>query len=38
MDLERCGVPKERRFTFFDQVHSTGVDVQQTLSAKAAMT
>ena len=24
MDLERCGVPKERRFAFFDQVHTTG--------------
>ena len=38
LPLAGCGVAPHRRFTFFDQVHSTGVDVQQTLSARAAMT
>ena len=38
LSLAGCGVAPHRRFTFFDQVHSTGVDVQQTLSARAAMT
>jgi hypothetical protein len=38
LSLAGCGVAPHKRFTFFDQVHSTGVDVQQTLSARAAMT
>lgn len=25
LDLDRCDVPKERRFSFFDQVHTTGM-------------
>ena len=29
MGLERCGLPKERRFSFFDQVHTTGMDIPQ---------
>ena len=35
--LAGCGVAATRRFTFFDQVHSTGVDVEQPLSARAVM-
>ena len=38
LELKSCGVAAARRFTFFDQVHTTGVDVEQTLSARAAMT
>ena len=38
MDLERSGVPPERRFTFFDQVHTTGMDIPQTASANAVLT
>ena len=38
MDLERCGLPPERRFSFYDQVHTTGIDVPQTPSARAALT
>ena len=38
LELKGCGVAAARRFTFFDQVHTTGVDVEQTLSARAAMT
>jgi hypothetical protein len=38
LTLEGAGVSVAHRFTFFDQVHSTGVDVQQALSARAALT
>ena len=38
MDLERCGLPKERRFSFFDQVHTTGMDIPQGASARAVLT
>ena len=38
MELSKCSIPKARRFTFFDQVHTTGMDIQQVLSAKAAVT
>ena len=38
MDLERCGVPKERRFSFYDQVHTTGTDIPQTATANAVLT
>ena len=38
LSLAGCGVAPHRRFTFFDQVHSTGMDIEQTLSARAAMT
>lgn len=38
MDLERCGVPKEKRFSFFDQVHTTGMDIPQGASARAILT
>ena len=38
LPLAGCGVSPQRRFTFFDQVHALGVDVEQTLSARAAMT
>ena len=36
--LERCGIGKERRFTFYDQVHTTGMDIQQAVDAVAAVT
>ncbi|KOO22777.1 conserved unknown protein [Chrysochromulina tobinii] len=38
MDMERCGLPKERRFSFFDQVHTTGMDIPQGASACAILT
>ena len=38
MDLERCGVPKERRFSFYDQVHTTGMDIPQAAGARAVLT
>ena len=38
MGLERCGLPKERRFSFFDQVHTTGMDIPQAAGARAVLT
>eukprot|EP00954_Amorphochlora_amoebiformis_P016362 1281780-Amorphochlora_amoeboformis.AAC.1 len=36
--LSRCGVSPERYFTFYDQVHTTGMDIKQALDAKACVT
>lgn len=36
--LSQCKIPLEKRFTFYDQVHTTGMDIQQPLSAEAALT
>ena len=35
MDMSQCGVPKHRRFSFYDQIHTTGMDIKQALGAKA---
>ena len=34
----QAGVPAERRFTFFDQIHTTGIDIHQCIDARAALT
>ena len=36
--LSQCGVPWDKRFTFYDQVHTTGMDIKQDLQACAAIT
>jgi hypothetical protein len=36
--LSRCGYSKAKRFTFYDQVHTTGMDIKQALDARAAVT
>eukprot|EP00466_Bigelowiella_natans_P001199 jgi/Bigna1/76726/fgenesh1_pg.43_\ len=36
--LKQCGLSTGTRFTFYDQVHTTGIDIKQALSAKAAIT
>jgi hypothetical protein len=36
--LAQCGIKKERRFAFYDQIHTTGMDIQHMLSAKAVLT
>lgn len=36
--LASCGLGPDERFTFYDQVHTTGIDVQQVLNATAAIT
>jgi thiol-disulfide isomerase/thioredoxin len=36
--LAQCGIKKEKRFAFYDQIHTTGMDIQHMLSAKAVLT
>jgi hypothetical protein len=36
--LNQAGVPPERRFSFYDQVHTTGMDIHQCIDARAALT
>ena len=38
MKLEQCGLDRAQRFSFFDQVHTTGMDIPQPLGARAALT
>ena len=36
--LEQCGLGVAQRFSFYDQVHTTGMDIQQALNACAVLT
>jgi len=36
--LEQCGISKNRRFAFYDQVHTTGMDIKHVLNATAVIT
>jgi Ca2+-binding EF-hand superfamily protein len=36
--LAQCGIPAEKRFAFYDQVHTTGMDISHRLDACAALT
>lgn len=36
--LSQCGLPKDRLFSFYDQVHTTGMDIKQFYTARAALT
>eukprot|EP01104_Vermistella_antarctica_P011016 TRINITY_DN300_c2_g7_i1.p1 TRINITY_DN300_c2_g7~~TRINITY_DN300_c2_g7_i1.p1 ORF type:complete len:1708 (+),score=390.70 TRINITY_DN300_c2_g7_i1:360-5126(+) len=36
--LAQCGIDPIRRFTFYDQVHTTGMDIKQTPNACAVLT
>eukprot|EP01012_Entosiphon_sulcatum_P007139 TRINITY_DN13559_c0_g1_i1.p1 TRINITY_DN13559_c0_g1~~TRINITY_DN13559_c0_g1_i1.p1 ORF type:complete len:4669 (-),score=764.85 TRINITY_DN13559_c0_g1_i1:3029-17035(-) len=38
MKLAECGIPKHRRFAFYDQVHTTGMDITHTPNAQAVLT
>lgn len=38
LPLAQCGIDKGKRFSFYDQVHTTGMDIKQGLDAKAALT
>lgn len=38
ISLAQCGIPPEKRFTFYDQVHTTGTDIPQDLQAVAVQT
>ncbi len=34
---DQCGVPLDRRFAFYDQIHTTGIDIEQTPDAIAVL-
>eukprot|EP00397_Hematodinium_sp_SG-2012_P000007 GEMP01000007.1.p1 GENE.GEMP01000007.1~~GEMP01000007.1.p1 ORF type:complete len:5820 (+),score=1409.10 GEMP01000007.1:169-17628(+) len=36
--LEECGIPKEKRFAYYDQIHCVGMDIRHTEDALAALT
>ena len=36
--LNQAGIPPERRFSFYDQIHTTGMDIHQCIDARAAIT
>lgn len=36
--LSECGLPPNKRFTFYDHVHTTGTDIRQCIDARAAVT
>ena len=36
--LNQTGVPPDRRFSFYDQVHTTGMDIHQFIDGRAALT
>ena len=36
--LDQCGISKSRRFAFYGQIHTTGVDIQHVLNAGAVLT
>ena len=38
MPLRQSGLPWDKRFTFYDQIHTTGMDIKQAPNAVAAIT
>ena len=36
--LNQCGIAAEFRFSFYDQNHTTGMDIPQSAAARAALT
>jgi len=38
VELAQCGLSPEQRFTFYDHVHTTGMDIKQPLLCTAALT
>lgn len=36
--LQQSGIPPQRRFSFYDQIHTTGMDIVQCIDARAALT
>merc|ERR1719446_1538688 len=38
MSLAQCGLTQEQRFSFYDHVHTTGMDIRQPLSCLALLT
>eukprot|EP01098_Paradermamoeba_levis_P009293 TRINITY_DN385_c0_g1_i11.p1 TRINITY_DN385_c0_g1~~TRINITY_DN385_c0_g1_i11.p1 ORF type:complete len:781 (-),score=237.18 TRINITY_DN385_c0_g1_i11:81-2390(-) len=38
VSLAQCGISPDRRFTFYDQIHTTGMDIKQAPNARAVIT
>ncbi len=38
VNISQTGIPIEKRFTFFDQIHTTGMDIPQPLVSRAFLT
>eukprot|EP01087_Luapelamoeba_hula_P004848 TRINITY_DN1482_c0_g1_i1.p1 TRINITY_DN1482_c0_g1~~TRINITY_DN1482_c0_g1_i1.p1 ORF type:complete len:4317 (-),score=602.49 TRINITY_DN1482_c0_g1_i1:51-13001(-) len=38
LKLAQCGIPDKKRFAFYDQVHTTGMDIKHVLNACAVLT
>jgi hypothetical protein len=38
LPLVQCGLSPSKRFTFYDQVHTTGMDIKQCVNARAVVT
>ena len=38
LPLSQCGIPDTKRFAFYDQVHTTGMDIQHSVNACAVIT
>jgi len=38
MKFAECGLPWNERFTFYDHIHTTGMDIKQAVDVTAAMT
>lgn len=36
--MNQSGIPPHRRFSFYDQIHTTGMDIHQCIDARAALT
>ena len=36
--LNQSGIPPDRRFSFYDQIHTTGMDIHQAIDARAVLT
>jgi len=38
VSADQCGIPLERRFAFYDQIHTTGMDIKHVVDATAVIT
>ena len=38
VSADQCGVPLDRRFAFYDQIHTTGMDIKHVVNAIAVIT
>ena len=38
VSADQCGVSLEKRFAFYDQIHTTGMDIKHVVNATAVIT